>query len=237
MAVFPIVVDLDAEMGPRGDHVSPPDNLAGHVAEQCLPSRQRPVSPRRSARNATAAGHERPGGVHSSKCPRPRNAATIRTSAWDDRSSPRRTWFAEQPQCHPATRLGKAVPAGPELQPHGMRSAAGIAHENPSVGSQMLDGPGRTRRTCRSDVDRLAPGPTDPFDDRGDDRRRCQAASLATTAVGWLLPPGGQLQPARSPFSAGWQPAPVIRRANSIAILSARLGLRLLIATSPTPSA
>ena len=65
---------------------------------------------------------------------------------------------------------------GPKLQPDGVRSAVGIAHENTPVGSQVLDCSGRTRRAGRPDVDGLAPGPTEALDDRRDDRCRCQAA-------------------------------------------------------------
>ena len=117
--------------------------------------------------------------------------------------------------------LGKRFALGPELQPDGVRDAVGIAHENPSVGSQVLDGPGRARRAGRSDVDGLAAGPTDPFDDRRDDRRRCQAAVAGDDRRRLAFPIVG---PADSPGELDRDPP---RQA----------GLRSLIATLPTPSA
>ena len=119
---------------------------------------------------------------------------------------------------------GKRFTVGPELQSDGVRGAIRIAHENAAVGSQVLDGPGRTRRARRPDVDGLAAGPTETFHDRRDDLRRCQAtvAGNDRRRIDRIRSCLGQV--ANLP-------------ANSIAILRATLGLKSLIATLPTPSA
>ena len=95
----------------------------------------------------------------------------------------------------------------------------------------------------RPEVDDSLPGPTDPFDDRRNDRPRCQSAVAGNhdrrlAGDGWcgVLPvlwQPGRLHHENTHLFLGQV---LSRRANAIAI-PRYVGLRSLIATLPTPSA